>query len=137
MKNKIWFILVILVLPLVSGLACGGTESVASASSSNAAAEVEQKETPTAVPDKLADVAVMQGSVVVHKDQGYVMSEQGLSLEILAKRSACFSALASGEESDFCSANLAAEFERMPGACTVSASAEAGKTGICSHVTKQ
>jgi len=137
MKNKNWLILVAVVVMGMSSLACGGgTAEVPTNNNVESVTEETQESAPTAVPSKLADIAVMQGGIVVHKDAGYVMDSQNIPQETLDKRATCFTALAKGETSESCTANLTGEFERMPGVCTLSPKAEAGKTGICSYVAK-
>lgn len=134
--HRKFFVLFALIVLVCTQFACGGSGDTGVAPDTNISDVEPTSDSPVPtdnpIPEELRDVAVMQGSVVVHGTEGYVMSTQGLSPEILAKRAACFTALSQEESSDSCTANLEGEFSRMPGSCTCSPKAQAAKDGICS-----
>jgi len=127
-----------LIVLVATQFACGGTGEGATpevAPNTNASdSESAPAPTPTTseVPEKLADVAVMQGNAVVHKTEGYIMSTLNIPQSVLDARAACFSALATEAENPPCTALQTAEYGRMPASCANNGG-EATKDGICSR----
>lgn len=136
-RNKM-LVLSVLVLSLLASGCAGGEAVTETASQANPNTNTSDAEAaPTTIPEELADVATMQGNgIIVHKTLSYVMSIDGLSTEVRAKRATCFTALSLEQNSGACTDSLRAEFSRMPAPCTLSPKAEAPKTGICSYVAK-
>jgi len=137
-RNKMLVLFALLVL--VASAGCTGEEAVTeTASQSQTVSDSEPAATPEEVLEELGltDVATMQSNgLIVHKVDNYVMSAQGVSAKVRAKRATCFTALSQDQSSGACTQSLKDEFSRMPAPCTLSPKAEAPKSGICSYVSK-